>query len=78
MLKGQIENQLNTINALTGALLRQTFRGELESVAKKKKQNSTGKKPALQQPVSQDFYQSVPCREFCHGHGLLGDRPADC
>jgi len=29
MLKGQIENQLNTINALTGALLQQSFCGEL-------------------------------------------------
>lgn len=28
-------------------------------MAKKKKRNSTDKKPALRQPVSQDFYQSV-------------------
>jgi len=28
-------------------------------VAKKKKQNSTGKKPALQQPVNQAFYQNI-------------------
>jgi hypothetical protein len=28
-------------------------------IAKKKKQNSTGKKLALQQPVSQGFYQNI-------------------
>ncbi|MBW2606921.1 MAG: hypothetical protein JRD05_04715 [Deltaproteobacteria bacterium] len=28
-------------------------------MAKKKKQNSTGKKSALRQPVSQDFYQNI-------------------
>jgi predicted ATP-binding protein involved in virulence len=28
-------------------------------VAKKKKLNNTGNKPALRQPVSQDFYQNI-------------------
>lgn len=47
-------------------------------MAKKKGQNSIGKKSALRQPEIQDFYQNVLCGEFCHGYGLLGDRPADC
>jgi len=86
MLKGQIENQLNTSNAPTGALLQKAFswitviHGEEEKTEQYRQEIglTTAGKPRLlpehQGCTGTGAAVCISCGEFCHGHGLLGDR----